>query len=328
MTRLRSSDLEALLTFLGEARSLEGPRPFTPELLDRLALLVPCEVVSYQETDLASGIAAAYVASSALPDETFLEPKPITPEELYVHGICTTLAHRRAHGTAGSILAWSDLFDRRRRLHDDVEPWAREEGIVDHASIPLEPSVVRKVWISFESGDRDFDERDRRIMELLQPHLAALHREAAVRRLLAASLAAADRASGEDAGVVLLSADGEIAFASPRALALLDEYLGDVPSRLPPDILDAPVARAGRQLVAEPLGTAVLLREEPALAAPLTAREWDVMRCVAAGKTNAEIAQLLWISPGTVRKHLENVYGKLGVGSRTAALARLPVRQA
>ena len=33
--------------------------------------------------------------------------------------------------------------------------------------------------------------------------------------------------------------------------------------------------------------------------------------------------RLLWISPGTVRRHLENVYRKLGVDTRTAAVARL-----
>ena len=54
----------------------------------------------------------------------------------------------------------------------------------------------------------------------------------------------------------------------------------------------------------------------------LTAREREVLDLVAAGETNAAIAERLWISPGTVKKHLENVYEKLGVGSRTAALAQ------
>jgi DNA-binding CsgD family transcriptional regulator len=54
----------------------------------------------------------------------------------------------------------------------------------------------------------------------------------------------------------------------------------------------------------------------------LTARERDVLSWVARGKTNAEIAQLLWLAPSTVRKHLENVYAKLGVNTRTAAVAR------
>ena len=53
----------------------------------------------------------------------------------------------------------------------------------------------------------------------------------------------------------------------------------------------------------------------------LTPREVEVLRLVAAGLTNREIAATLWIAPGTVRKHLDNAYAKLGVGSRTAAVA-------
>jgi DNA-binding CsgD family transcriptional regulator len=43
---------------------------------------------------------------------------------------------------------------------------------------------------------------------------------------------------------------------------------------------------------------------------------------VARGKTNREVAETLWIAPSTVRKHLDNVYAKLGVSTRTAAVAR------
>ena len=52
----------------------------------------------------------------------------------------------------------------------------------------------------------------------------------------------------------------------------------------------------------------------------LTPREREVLALVADGKTNAEIARQLWISPGTVRRHLENAYAKLGVHTRTAAI--------
>jgi DNA-binding CsgD family transcriptional regulator len=55
----------------------------------------------------------------------------------------------------------------------------------------------------------------------------------------------------------------------------------------------------------------------------LTPREREVLAWVARGKTNAEIAGVLWLAPGTVRKHLENVYAKLGVSTRTAAVACL-----
>jgi len=43
---------------------------------------------------------------------------------------------------------------------------------------------------------------------------------------------------------------------------------------------------------------------------------------VAAGRTNSQIARQLGISEGTVRTHLENIYQKLGVSSRTAAVTR------
>jgi hypothetical protein len=46
-----------------------------------------------------------------------------------------------------------------------------------------------------------------------------------------------------------------------------------------------------------------------------------VLRLLATGRRNDEIARLLVVSAATVRKHLEHVYDKLGVGTRTAAVA-------
>lgn len=54
----------------------------------------------------------------------------------------------------------------------------------------------------------------------------------------------------------------------------------------------------------------------------LTARERDVLQWLASGKTDADIAALLSISPRTVHKHLEHIYVKLGVETRTAAVMR------
>ena len=55
----------------------------------------------------------------------------------------------------------------------------------------------------------------------------------------------------------------------------------------------------------------------------LTEREAQVLRWAAAGKSDAQIAAILRISVRTVHKHLQNVYGKLGVESRTAAAMRV-----
>jgi DNA-binding NarL/FixJ family response regulator len=54
----------------------------------------------------------------------------------------------------------------------------------------------------------------------------------------------------------------------------------------------------------------------------LTSRQNEVLHLVAAGHTNTQIARRLGISEGTVRTHLENIYEKLHVSSRTAAVTQ------
>jgi LuxR family maltose regulon positive regulatory protein len=58
------------------------------------------------------------------------------------------------------------------------------------------------------------------------------------------------------------------------------------------------------------------------LAEPLTRREVEVLRLIAAGLRNQEIADRLCLSVSTVKRHIANAYGKLGVGHRTEALLR------
>ncbi|TMM09333.1 MAG: hypothetical protein E6F98_14800 [Actinobacteria bacterium] len=60
-------------------------------------------------------------------------------------------------------------------------------------------------------------------------------------------------------------------------------------------------------------------RESRSLAA-LTPREREILLWVARGKSNREIAAVLYLAPGTIRKHLDNVYDKLGVSNRAGAV--------
>jgi len=73
-----------------------------------------------------------------------------------------------------------------------------------------------------------------------------------------------------------------------------------------------------------------LMRERPRSAPlpSLTAAERRVLRQVAGGLSNAEIADRLSIAPCTVRKHLENAYRKLGVSNRMAAVVAIEGRRA
>jgi DNA-binding NarL/FixJ family response regulator len=63
-----------------------------------------------------------------------------------------------------------------------------------------------------------------------------------------------------------------------------------------------------------------LLAPDP-LPGGLTAREAEVLRLVAAGRSNSEIAAVLFLSEKTVARHLSNIFSKLDVSSRTAAAA-------
>jgi LuxR family transcriptional regulator, maltose regulon positive regulatory protein len=58
------------------------------------------------------------------------------------------------------------------------------------------------------------------------------------------------------------------------------------------------------------------------LSEPLSERELEVLRLVASGRSNREIARELYVSLATVKTHINNTYRKLGANSRTRAVAR------
>ena len=69
-----------------------------------------------------------------------------------------------------------------------------------------------------------------------------------------------------------------------------------------------------------PLKTTAARADE--LIEPLTERELEILRLIAGGLSNRDIARELYLSLGTVKLHAHNIYGKLGVNSRTQAVAR------
>ena len=75
------------------------------------------------------------------------------------------------------------------------------------------------------------------------------------------------------------------------------------------------LAAAGVAELAAPAPARVLLE-------PLTEREREVLRLLVAGLSNAAMAQELVITVGTVKSHINHIYGKLGVQSRSQAIAR------
>ena len=325
MTRLRTSDLEAVLTFLGGAESVEGPVPFTAALLDRLAELMHCEYATYEEHDHLRRAAVDYATCSA---ENQLGIADQTDDEWEHAHASPFQAFKRAH--AGQAVKTSDLAPRRTRRQSCMfADW----GMLDELVAYVAPPGSSSAFIHLDRSN-DFTERDRSMFQLVLPHLTARRRNAQAHRRLATALDALARDEADGVGLILLDEQGTITFASSAASRLIRHHFGSSAERLPEAIehwrksgREAPlvVQQHSNRLVIESAdgGAALLLTDQPASALALTPRERDVMRCVAAGLSNAETARVLWIQPGTVRKHLEHVYDKLGVRTRTAALSRL-----
>lgn len=244
--RLSAGDLQAALDFLEEAHEVEGPATFTPDLLERLADVVHCETAFFFEVDQPNRVLSERVGSS----NASADWEALTiPDDVWACTRTVQLNRYKSANGAGPVVL-SDVFSRRLRQRPDFNPNLRESDAVDEIHIDLDPRRQWKAEVGVYSS-RDFGRRERMIMRVLRPHLAALYRSATHR----------------------------------RRLATLDSEA----------------------------------------TAELTPRERDVMLRVADGLSNAEIASALVVERSTVRKHLEHVYEKLGVRSRTAALAKLRV---
>jgi DNA-binding CsgD family transcriptional regulator len=326
---LASRDTEGLLRFVSEAEGIESDQPFTPELLVELGNLVEADYVTYCELDRVRGRVLINVQRAGDPIDDEEGPgEDVFWEIVMGHPVC--LQHMRG---VIRTLKLSDFLTLRQlrstRLYRD---WFRPYGVEHEMSVPIpSPLWHTKTFLFDRAGARDFTERDRLILDLLQPHLARISRAARTSRLLRSTLAElAQGTENATRGVIHLDVAGDVEFTSPPARRLLRDFFGSkAGSRLPERLADWLVSDSGplvlhrgfRKLTVERSGESLVLQEtRPEV--ELTSREREVLAWVAKGKTNAEIAALLWLSPSTVRKHLENVYAKLGVNTRTAAVAR------
>ena len=200
----------------------------------------------------------------------------------------------------------------------------------------------------------NFTQCDRCILKLLRPHLMetkANQLDGSRMQLLLTQF----KQAFERGGAVCLSVDGQVQFMNRQAEKLLGKYLGTASSRRLPELLNhwfkhqisqlalgqepsncfpLHVEQAERQLIIclipDPRREQYLLlleeRDLPSFSIPalellgLTKREAEVVFWIAKDKSNTSIARQLGCSKGTVCKHLEHVYKKLGVQTRTGAV--------
>jgi DNA-binding NarL/FixJ family response regulator len=93
-----------------------------------------------------------------------------------------------------------------------------------------------------------------------------------------------------------------------------------ISKRIDPDELPDALLAAFEESVSEPIGL-LLGGDIPAVReAGLTERELQILRALAQGQANSQIAKQFWLAEQTVKFHLTNIYRKLGIGSRTEAV--------
>ncbi len=107
-----------------------------------------------------------------------------------------------------------------------------------------------------------------------------------------------------------------------RLLGLLGvSVTGQAAVQTPQSTMPEPIATNTQPVIEQPSVVAAQGRS-PMLLNPISDREQEVLQLIASGKSNTAIAEALYISVSTVKTHINNLYSKLGVESRTQAIAR------
>lgn len=209
---------------------------------------------------------------------------------------------------------------------------------------------------------RDFTDAEQRVLEALWPHMMLAQRNHRRRLRPSFTAAPIDGVlPAEGPGIIVVSSEGKVTLCSEQARVRLAHYFDPVSLlhgvSLPPPVLDwvrqrvqrealgmglrierrdPMVVRKGERCLMLDLNVDrgkdrhLLMLDEAILNAPpaslvalgLTPRETEVMSWVAQGKTSREIGMILGSSARTVQKHMEHIFEKLGVETRSAATLR------
>jgi DNA-binding CsgD family transcriptional regulator len=243
----------------------------------------------------------------------------------------------------------------------ESETFARHFGMRYQMGIffPAGPTLVTTILVM--RGERDFTERERGLLNRLHPHLVrAFRNTASFNRMSRDVDTLFELLEGPTSSVVVLSETGGVKRWTEQAKTWIAKYCrtpfpagGDclpdcfaewynrqlalvAQQTLAPQSRDPLVVdKNGRQLTVQLIPDhfhdehLLLLNEKrgdtswTALGEHgLTPRESEVLAWVAKGKTNADIGTILGLSDRTVQKHLEHIYQKLGVETRTTATVR------
>ena len=247
-------------------------------------------------------------------------------------------------------------FLSRKKFHDLAlyQEFYKSLGVEYQISAFLRPMDHFRIGVGVQRQRKDFTRRDQEVIACLTPHIFQAYQNAREFSQARSGLRRTEEALRvHRQGFLHLGKEGRINSMTANCIPWLASYCGNdrTGSNQLPQILQAwlqkqrktpPVSPAAvrRPLVlqrgdnrlvvrmAEQAdGSCDLLLQETntefaraqLMAAGLTSREAEVLNWLTEGKANSEIAIIVGARTGTINKHLEHIYTKLGVESRTAA---------
>jgi len=351
MEHLRQSDLRTLLGFLRDCyvfREFETNEQFLRHLVTALTQLVPANAAFYMETN--TNIKNSYHVGT----QSYIEVSDaITNWRQHGQEHPSALHIMRTGDRSAQSISefWSRRQFHSTRLYSTLyQPYS----VQDDLALPI--SFGHPVTVVGWHSDRIFTGRERFMANLAGPHIIQTWQNAKSASETYCQLQLFKQGVESAAsGIISCGGDGRIFFNTALARHYLVEYFyvsRNLDHHLPGDLLrwmqhenaellknDVPpvrlplvIQKANKRLTVRLLsndGANLLLFEEKGVspdidalsALGLSPRESEVLAWVAQGKTNGEIASILNMNLGTVKKHLVNIFRKLGVETRTAAAA-------
>lgn len=220
-------------------------------------------------------------------------------------------------GKTGAFDTSAGIYDGFTQILEHCRRWGMAH-ILCTAVVDAGTGLYWLFSLYRDEPSNPYGEHERAAMELLAPHIVSAARRARVNQLRART-----HISGERGAAAIIANDrGMILEAEPELSTLLrTEWPKWVGPTLPAELINADkgvrVLHGALAFRADASDDVVLFHVRRAVPADqLSAREREVAEAFASGASYLELARTLKLAPNTVRRHLSNIYEKLGISSK------------